>query len=355
MSSYISYMEEHGHEQVALFADSATGLKGAIAVHDTTLGPSLGGVRIWSYKTEEDAVMDVLRLSEAMTLKSAAAGLDLGGGKAVIMASSGAGTTESLMRSFGRQVASLDGRYVTTEDVGTTAADVQWIAKETSYVAGLPVESGGSGDPSPMTSYGLYQGILATAQYLWGSDDLSGMRIVIQGLGKVGNYLLPYLKGEGAIIIGSDLDSTRVERAQSQYGLVPIDPDDVYGHECDIFVPCALGGILNDDTIPLLKAKAVCGSANNQLLEPRHADAMAERDILYAPDYIVNAGGVINISFEIDRTYSAEEARRKTGQIYNTVTNVFNRAKDAGISTDEAARIMAQNRIDSVRNIRMPR
>ena len=354
MSNYISYMEEHGHEQVALFADSATGLRGAVAVHNTTLGPSLGGLRIWPHATEEAAILDVLRLSEAMTLKSAAAGLDLGGGKAIIMGDPATCKSEALLRSFGRQVASLDGRYVTTEDVGTSTADMQWVAKETAHVAGLPVESGGSGDPSPMTSYGLYQGILATAQYLWGSDDLSGMRIVIQGLGKVGGYLLPYLKGEGAIIIGSDLDATRLERAQSQYGLVPIGPDEVYGHECDIFVPCALGGILNDDTIPLLNAKAVCGSANNQLLESRHADALAERDILYAPDFIVNAGGVINISFEIGRNYSAEEARRKTGQIHNTVIDVFNQSREAGISTDAAARNMAQSRIDSVRNIRMP-
>ena len=352
MSDYVSYMEEHGHEQLVVFADASTGLRGAIAIHDTTLGPSIGGLRIWPYKTEQDAIIDVLRLSEAMTLKSAAAGLDLGGGKAIIMRNSATDKTEALLRSFGTQVDGLDGRYITTEDVGTTIADMQWVARETKHIAGLSAESGGSGDPSPMTSYGLYQGILATAQYLWGSDDLSGMRVVLQGLGKVGNYLLPYLKGEGATIFGTDLDQERVERAQSQYGLVPIALDEVFGYECDIFVPCALGGILNDETIPQLQCKAVCGGANNQLLEPRHADDLAARDILYAPDYIVNAGGVINISFEIGRNYSAEEARRKTGQIHDTLTSVFESAKAESISTDEAARRMAMSRVDAVRKIR---
>ena len=352
MSDYVSYMEEHGHEQLMVFGDASTGLRGAIAIHDTTLGPSLGGLRIWPHKTEQDAIMDVLRLSEAMTLKSAAAGLDLGGGKAIIMRDATKDKTEALLRSFGTKVDSLNGKYITTEDVGTTIADMQWVARETKYVTGLAQESGGSGDPSPMTSYGLYQALLATARFLWGSDDLSGMRVVLMGLGKVGNYLLPYLKGEGAVIFGTDLDQSRVDRAQNQYGLVPISPDEVFSYDCDIFVPCALGGILNDDTIPQLQCKAVCGGANNQLLESRHADDLAARDILYAPDYIVNAGGVINVSYEIGRAYSAEEARRKTGQIYDTVTTVFENAKAESISTEEAARHIALGRIESVRQIR---
>ncbi len=355
MSDYVSYMEEHGHEQLMVFGDASTGLRGAIAIHDTTLGPALGGLRIWPHATEQDAIMDVLRLSEAMTLKSAAAGLDLGGGKAIIMRNAARDKTEALLRSFGTKVNSLNGKYITTEDVGTTTADMQWVARETDYVTGLPPESGGSGDPSPMTSYGLYQGLLATAQYLWGSDDLSGMRVVLMGLGKVGNYLLPYLKGEGAVIYGTDIDQDRVERAQSQFGLVPISPDEVFNYECDIFVPCALGGILNDETVPQLRCKAVCGGANNQLLEPRHADDLAARDILYAPDFIVNAGGVINVFHEIGRSYSAEEARRKTGQIYNTLTTVYENAKAESISTDEAARHIALSRIDSVRKIRRAR
>ncbi len=355
MSDYVSYMEEHGHEQLMVFGDASTGLRGAIAIHDTTLGPALGGLRIWPHATEQDSIMDVLRLSEAMTLKSAAAGLDLGGGKAIIMRNAARDKTEALLRSFGTKVDSLNGKYITTEDVGTTTADMQWVARETNYVTGLPPESGGSGDPSPMTSYGLYQGLLATAQYLWGSDDLSGMRVVLMGLGKVGNYLLPYLKGEGAVIYGTDIDQDRVERAQNQFGLVPISPDEVFNYECDIFVPCALGGILNDETVPQLRCKAVCGGANNQLLEPRHADDLAARDILYAPDYIVNAGGVINVFHEIGRSYSAEEARRKTGQIYNTLTTVYGNAKAESISTDEAARRIALDRIDSVRKIRRAR
>jgi leucine dehydrogenase len=214
---------------------------------------------------------------------------------------------------------------------------------------------GGSGDPSPMTAYGIYQGMLATAQKLWGSDDLSGATIVLQGLGKVGSYLLPYLKGEGAIIVGTDINPTRVERAQAQFGLKPVRPDEVFSYQCEIFAPCALGGVLNDETVPQLKARAVCGGANNQLLEPRHAEDLAARNILYAPDYIVNAGGVINISYEIGRPYGAEEARRKTGQIYHTLMEVFQQAEAGKTTTLEAANRLAERRIQAVRNIRMPR
>lgn len=353
MENYLEYMEEHGHEQLVLFADESTGLRGAIAIHDTTLGPSLGGLRIWPHPTESAGILDVLRLSEAMTYKSAAAGLDLGGGKAIVIGDPATCKTEPLLRGVGRHVDSLDGRYITTEDVGTTTNDMERIRQETSFVTGLSTEMGGSGDPSPMTAYGIYQGMLATAQRLWGSDDLSGRTIVIQGLGKVGSYLLPYLRGEGAIIVGSDINPDRVKCAQSQFGLKPIGADEIFSYECDIFAPCALGGVLNDETIPQLKTSAVCGGANNQLLERRHAEDLAAQDILYAPDYIVNAGGVINLSFEIGRPYSGEEARRKTGQIYNTLMNVFERADQEKVSTNVAADRTAEERIQAVRNIRM--
>ena len=355
MENYLEYMEEHGHEQLVLFADESTGLRGAIAIHDTTLGPAIGGLRIWPHPTEAAGILDVLRLAEAMTYKSAAAGLDLGGGKAIVIGDPATCKTEALLRAVGRQVDSLDGRYITTEDVGTTTADMERIHQETAFVTGLSSEMGGSGDPSSMTAYGIYQGMLATAQRIWGADDLSGATIVIQGLGKVGSYLLPYLKGEGAIIVGTDIDPVQVERAQEQFGLKAISPDDVFSYQCDIFAPCALGGILNDETIPQLKTRAVCGGANNQLLEPRHAEELAAREILYAPDYIVNAGGVINLSFEIGRPYSPEEARRKTGQIYHTVMEVFEQADRDAVSTEVAADRMAEARIQAVRGIRMRR
>lgn len=355
MEGYLEYMAQHGHEQLVFFADASTSLRGAIAIHDTTLGPALGGLRIWPHPTEQAAILDVLRLSEAMTYKSAAAGLDLGGGKAVIIGDPATCKTEALLRVLGRQVEALGGRYITTEDVGTGTADMQQVRKETAYVTGLPVEVGGSGDPSPMTAYGIYQGMLACAQHIWGTDDLNGATIVLQGLGKVGSYLLPYLKGEGAILVGSDLDPSRLERAQVQYGLKPIAPDEVYSYQCDIFAPCALGGVLNDQTIPQLHCQAVCGGANNQLLEPRHGEDLQSRNILYAPDYVVNAGGVINLSFEIGRTYSPEEARRKTGQIYHTLQEVFDSAKSEGIATADAANRLAEARIRAVRAIRLRR
>ncbi len=353
--SYLQYMEEHSHEQLVMFADESVGLRGAIAIHDTALGPAVGGLRIWPHETEAAALLDVLRLSEAMTYKTAAAGLDLGGGKGIVMGDPKTCKTESLLRTVGRHVESLGGRYITVEDVGSSPADMEQIRKETAHVTGLSMESGGSGDPSPMTAYGLYQAMLACAQRQWGSDDLNGARVVIQGLGKVGTYLLPYLRGERAVVSGTDLDQSRVERAETQFGLRPLRPDEVFTEECDFFVPCALGGVLDDETVPALAARIVCGGANNQLREPRHAEALASRGILYAPDYIVNAGGVINLSYEIGRPYSAEEARRKTGQIYRTLSEVFETADREGITTLEAADRMARARIDAVNGIRMSR
>ena len=353
VESYLEYMEKHGHEQLVLFADEGVGLRGAIAIHDTTLGPAVGGLRIWPHESEAIGLLDVLRLSEAMTYKSAAAGLDLGGGKAIVIGDPVTCKTEGLLRAVGRQVESLGGRYITVEDVGSSPADMERIRKETDHVTGLSSEMGGSGDPAPMTSYGVYQAMLACAQRLWSSDDLNGSRIVIQGLGKVGSALLPYLKSEGAVLFGTDLDQSRLERAEKQFGLTPVRADQVFTQECDFLVPCALGGAINDETVPSISARVVCGAANNQLLEPRHAADLAAKDVLYAPDYIVNAGGVINLSYEVGRPYSAEAARRKTGQIYHTLNEVFARADRNGTTTVEAADSMARARIDAVRNIRM--
>jgi leucine dehydrogenase len=347
----LDYMETHGHEQLCMFADKGAGLRGFIAIHDTTLGPALGGVRIWPYRTEEEALMDVLRLSRAMTYKSAAAGLNLGGGKAVIMASSQE-KTEPMIRAFGQFVESQGGRYITTEDVGATTRDMEWISRETSHVTGLPVSQGGSGDPSKLTAYGVYQGIKACAMDTWGTDSLEERIIAIQGFGKVASYLVHHLLEENARLVVTDISQTAIERGQ-EHGLEMLgNPSDIYDVVCDIFAPCALGGILNDDTIPRLKCKVVAGSANNQLLEDRHAKVLQERGILYAPDYIINAGGIINISLELGQPYDVETAAEKTAQIYDTMDKVIYMAKSSVITTAQAADLLAEERIAAMRKVK---
>ena len=347
----LDYMETHGHEQLCVFTNKGAGLRTFIAIHDTTLGPALGGVRIWPYRTEDEALTDVLRLSRAMTYKSAAAGLNLGGGKAVIMASS-QDKTEAMMRAFGQFVESHGGRYITTEDVGATTQDMEWIAQETSHVTGLPVSHGGSGDPSELAAYGVYQGMKACAMDVWGTDSLEERGIAIQGFGKVASYLVHHLLEENARLVVTDISRAALKRGQEQGLDMLEDPSGIYGVECDIFAPCALGGILNDHTIPRLKCKVVAGSANNQLLEDRHAEVLKERGILYAPDYIINAGGVINISLELGQPYDEETAAEKTGQIYDTMNKVIHMAKTGGITTAQAADRLAEERIAAMRKVK---
>ncbi|MBI4282420.1 MAG: Glu/Leu/Phe/Val dehydrogenase [Chloroflexi bacterium] len=345
------YMETHGHEQLSVYTDPGVGLRAFIAIHDTTLGPALGGVRIWPHKTEDEALMDVLRLARGMTYKAAAAGLHVGGGKALIMASA-QDKTEAMMRAFGRFVDSLGGRYITTEDVGATTQDMEWIAQETTHVTGLPVNQGGSGDPSEMTGYGVYQGMKACALDVWGTDSLEGRRIAIQGFGKVASYLVGHLLEEGARLIVTDINQPALDRARGQGLEVLDDPAAIYNVECDIFSPCALGGVLNDDTIPRLRCKVVAGAANNQLLEDRHAETLQRRGILYAPDYIINAGGVINISLEMGQPYDEEAALEKTARIYDTVERVIYLARTEGITTARAADRLAEERIAAMRRVR---
>ena len=347
----LDYMETHGHEQLCMFTDKGAGLRGFIAIHDTTLGPSLGGVRIWPYRNEEEAITDVLRLSRAMTYKSAAAGLNLGGGKAVIIASN-QDKTEAMMRAFGQFVESQGGRYITTEDVGATTQDMQWIAQETSHVTGLPVSQGGSGDPSEMTAYGVYQGMKACAMNMWGTDSLEERVIAIQGFGKVASYLVHHLLEEEARVVVTDISRAAVERGK-EHGLQMLgNPADIYDVDCDIFAPCALGGVLNDDTIPRLKCRVVAGSANNQLLEDRHGAMLRDRSILYAPDYILNAGGVINISLELGQPYDQETATEKTAQIYDTMDRVIYVAQAEGITTAQSADRLAEERIAAMRKLK---
>lgn len=335
-------MDKYGHEQIVFNYDKVSGLKCIIAIHDTTLGPALGGLRMWPYKSEEEALFDVLRLSRGMTYKNAAMGLNLGGGKAVIIGDPRKDKSEELFRAFGRFVESLGGRYITAEDVGTSTDDMEIISRETSYVAG---RASTSGNPSPMTAFGVFKAMMASAKEVFGTDSLEGLTVAVQGVGSVGFNLVQRLIEAGARVYVSDIFPDKVEKAV-EIGAVAVPPEKIFEQECDIFATCALGGIINDDTVPRLKAKVVCGSANNQLLEPRHGKALSERGILYAPDFIANGGGVINVAEELSRDgYNQERALAKVSAIYDILLKVFRIAREKGIETYEAADLLAEERI----------
>src|SRR5215212_10819377 len=289
-------MAEMGHEQVVMCHDKSSGYRGVIAIHDTTLGPALGGARFWHYASDEEAIIDALRLSRGMTYKNAVAGLNLGGGKSVIIGDNRTTKREMTFRAHGRFVESLGGRYITAEDVGTSTADMDFVHMETDYVAGL---AGRSGDPSPVTAHGVFRAIQASAKARWGADDLSTKTVAVQGCGHVGYYLAKELHEAGAKLIVTDIDADRVKRVATEFGARPVGADEIYSVAAEIFAPCALGAIINDRTLPQLKCEIVAGAANNQLLEERHGDELESRNILYAPDYVANAGGVINVYSEL--------------------------------------------------------
>ena len=345
------YMGQKGYEQLAMFSDAAVGLKAIIAIHDTTLGPACGGTRIWNYQTEEEAVWDALRLARAMTYKAAAADLPLGGGKAVIIADSHTQKTEALMRAFGRFVDTLGGRYLATTDVGSTGRDMEYVRQETDHVVGLPTSAGGSGDTSIMTGLGVYMGMKACAREVWGSDSLSGKRVAIQGFGKVAIQCAHHLLKEGAELVVTDVYDDALDRARDM-GLMVVEPEAIYDVACDIFSPCALGGSLNRDTIPRLQARVVAGGANNQLQTDEDGDELQQRGILYAPDYLINAGGLINLSAEIGSPYNAERAREKTERIYELMGRVIQVSRKEEISTARAADRIAEERLASVQAIK---
>ena len=349
--NYFEYMKEYDHEQLVFCNEKSTGLKSIIAIHDTTLGPSCGGVRIWPYKNETEAAIDVLRLSRAMTYKSAAAGIPLGGGKAIIIADSRKDKNESLLRAFGKHVDTLGGRYITTEDVGMTPADLEFIAEETNHVVGLPTDSGGSGDTSEMTGFGVYLGMKAAAKSKWGNDNLNSKLIVFQGFGNVAYNTSLHLMKEHANLVASDINPIALQKAES-IGVKTIGPNDIFETDMDIFSPCALGGILNDETIPKLKCSIIAGGANNQLLEAKHGHAIHKRGILYAPDYIINAGGIINASCEVGMAYNAERSKSITEKIYYSTLEVISISNEQSIPTSIAADQLAEKRINSVRAIR---
>lgn len=333
------------HEQVVFCHDKTSGLKAIIGIHNTTLGPALGGTRMWNYKNEEEALVDVLRLSEGMTYKAAAAGLNLGGGKAVIIGDPKKDKSEMLFRAFGQYINALNGRYITAEDVGTTVKDMEYIYMETPWVTGIPKGLGGSGDPSPYTAHGVLMAIKASCKEKLGTDSLKGVHIAVQGLGSVGSHLVKYLHEEGAKLTVTDIDSNKAKSISSQFEANYVEPEKILSTQCDVLSPCALGGIITDATLQTLKCKIIAGGANNQLLEPRHGKSLRELGILYAPDFVANAGGLMNVFVELEG-YAAERSIEKTSMVYQNMANIFTYAKEKGIDTNEAAYAIAKERID---------
>jgi leucine dehydrogenase len=341
-------MTEQEHEQVVFCHDKATGLKAIIAIHDTTLGPALGGCRIWPYENEDEALFDVLRLSKGMTYKNAAAGLNLGGGKAVIIADP-KDKTEGMMRAFGRFVESLGGRYITAEDVNTTTKDMMYIHDETNAVAGLPEEIGGSGNPSPFTALGTFVGIQASVKHRLGLDSLEEVKVAVQGLGNVGTSLCEMLHEAGAKLIVSDMNEERVQNVVDKFGAEIVSLDEIYSVDAEVYAPCALGATVNDDTIDKFKFKVIAGAANNVLLDQdKHGKILKDKNILYAPDYIINSGGVINVYYEVIDEYVRESVTRKVKNVYDILLDVFKIADDEDIPTHIASARFSERRIDMI-------
>jgi leucine dehydrogenase len=337
-------MQSLGHEQLLFSHDPSCGYLGIIAIHDTTLGPALGGTRFWQYASTDEAVTDALRLARGMTYKAAVAGINLGGGKSVIVGDNRRLDREALFRAHGRFVETLNGRYITAEDIGTSPADMEYIKLETDHVAGL---LGFSGDPSPVTAYGVYVGMKAAAKACWGADTLEGRTIAVQGAGNVAYHLCRHLHANGVQLIVTDIRPEKVKRAVDEFGARTVAPDAIYDQPADIYAPCALGATINDDTIRRLKVQIIAGAANNQLAEDRHGDELEKRGILYAPDYVINGGGVINVYGELKR-WPAERSLKKAGEIYDTLLRVFEIARAERIPTYRAADRLAVQRIGAV-------
>lgn len=340
------------YEEVVFFHDKQSRLRAIIAIHTTALGPALGGTRFYPFESEEAALLDVLRLAKGMTYKAAAAGLDLGGGKAVIIGDPRRDKSEELFRIYGRFIQTMGGRYITAEDVGTGRQDMDIVRRETRWVTGVSQVYGGSGDPSPVTAFGVFQGIRAVAMELWNTADVKGKRFAVQGVGKVGYHLIRHLVDAGAEVWVADTDVDNLARAVNDFDVKSAPFDEIYGLDCDVFAPCALGGVLNDETIPRLVCAAVAGAANNQLLAPEHAKLLDEAGILYAPDFIINAGGLISVADEL-RGYDAERTLAQVEGIYHTLRRLFQSAKLERITTSEAANRLAEERIRRVDRIKL--
>ncbi len=346
-------LDTYGHEQVVFCHNKDAGLKAIIAIHNTVLGPALGGTRMWPYKSEDEALKDVLRLSRGMTYKNAVAGLNIGGGKAVIIGNPATDKSEALFRAFGHFVESLGGRYITAEDVGIDVNDMEYVYRETEFVTGVHQVHGGSGDPSPFTAYGTLQGLMATLSKKFGDEEVGKYSYAVQGLGHVGMEFVKLLKERGARIFVTDINQKLVAKAVDEYGAEAVGLDEIYDVPADVYSPCALGGTVNEHTLPRLKAKVICGAANNQLANNAIGDEVAKRGILYAPDYAVNAGGVMNVSLEIDG-YNRERAMRMMRTIYHNLGRIYEIADRDGIPTYMAADRLAEERIEKIGKLKLP-
>lgn len=342
-----------GHEQVVFCHDEATGLKAIIAIHNTILGPALGGTRMWNYASEQEAITDVLRLSRGMTFKAAISGINLGGGKAVIIGDASTMKTEAFLRRFGKFVNSLNGKYITAEDVNMKTSDMEYMHMETKYVTGLPESMGGSGDPSPVTAYGVYLGMKATAKKVYGQDSLTGKRIGVQGIGQVGKHLVEFLVKEKAEVFITDINTARVNDVVKELGVKAVGQDEIFDLDMDIFAPCALGASINDNTIPRLKCSIIAGAANNQLKdEVKHGYMLVDRSIAYAPDFLINAGGLINVYNEYLGNYNRKRVMEQAEKIYTTCFNTLTFAENEKVSPQEAAIQLAEKRIADIGRIR---
>ena len=345
MTKVFETISERNHEQVVYCNDPSSGLRAIIAIHNTALGPALGGCRMYPYKNEEDALIDVLRLSRGMTYKASIANLNLGGGKAVIIADPEKDKSEVLLRSFGKFVDSLNGKYITAEDVGMSVHDMEYIRMETEYVTGIKRAMGGSGDPSILTALGLYVGMQAALKKKLNILNMKGLKVGVQGLGKVGYYLCNHLKDGGAEIYGYDVDKDKLNRATEDFGLIPVSNDELLSMDLDIFSPCALGAIVNPNSIKTLKCSIIAGAANNQLeKETRDSKLLLKKGIMYVPDYVINSGGLMNVANEL-QGYNKEKARYQVEGIYHILMRIFDYAIANDISTLEAANHLAERRI----------
>ena len=345
----ITELSVSGHDHERLVSCTAGDYHGLISIHSTRLGPAIGGTRLWQYRNEQEAITDVLRLARGMTYKNALAGIPFGGGKSIILKPDGPIDREAIFRAHGRFVETFGGRYITAEDVGSSPDDMEYVRKETQHVAGL---MSGSGNPSPVTARGVFRAMQAAAKYVWGSDALAGRRVAIQGCGSVGYYLASYLHEAGASLIVTDVDTAKVERVVNEFGATAVTAESIYGADANVFAPCALGGVINDQTVAVLKAEIVAGAANNQLLEPRHGDELAARNILYAPDYAANSGGVINGCRDL-LGWDSAQAAAKVDEIYDTLYNIFLMSEAEGIPTYKAADRLAEERLHATQGGRV--
>ena len=352
--SVFEHINDDGYEQIVFCSDDQSGLRAIVAIHSTALGPALGGTRFYNYENEDAALIDVLRLAKGMTYKAAAAGLDLGGGKAVIIGDPLRIKSEELLRAYGRFIETLGGRYITAEDVGTMLEDMDIVRRESRWVTGCSKTYGGSGDPSPVTAFGVLQGIKASALEVFGDAELKGRTVALQGVGKVGHALCGYLVGEGADVTIADINVDNLARAVNDFGVKTTQLDTIHTMETEIFAPCALGGGINDDTISELRCKIIAGAANNQLATEAHGDKLRDMGILYAPDFVINAGGLINVEDEL-RGYDRERAMKKVEGIYKAMQLIFALSHERNISTAQAAREYAEDRIRKISRIRLVR